>query len=67
MNWVDATPHPPLAFEVSADQIAGVRFSRTGGVHGFATEPLPSGSIVPSAIETNILNPSAVKSDLPHS
>ena len=62
MNWVDATPHPPLAFEVSADQIAGVRFSRTGGVHGFAIEPLPSGSILPSAIETNILNPSAVKS-----
>src|SRR5215475_8322748 len=60
--WLDAAPHPPLAVEISTDRIAGARLSRTGGLDGFAVEPLPPGSIVPSAVETNIINMAGVKS-----
>ena len=60
-RWLDAMPLPPIAVEVSAEQISGVRFSRHGSVHGFTMEDLPVGAIVPSAIETNLLNAAAVK------
>ncbi|HWZ97082.1 MAG TPA: hypothetical protein VN025_04910 [Candidatus Dormibacteraeota bacterium] len=59
--WLDASPHPPLAIEIAPDRIAGARLSRTGGLDGYAVEPLPPGSIVPSAVETNIINVVAVK------
>jgi type IV pilus assembly protein PilM len=58
-RWVEATPHPPLAIEISPDRIAGARFARTGAVHGFAVADVPKGAIVPSAIEANILNAAA--------
>lgn len=61
-TWLDSAPHPPLAIEIATDRIAGARLSRTGGLDGFAVEPLPPGSIVPSAVETNIINMAAVKS-----
>jgi type IV pilus assembly protein PilM len=60
-RWMDATPHPPLAFEISSDRIAGARFTRGGAVDGYSVEELPKGAVVPSAIEGNILNPGAVK------
>lgn len=56
-----ATPHPSLAFEISPEQVAGARFARSGSVIGFYVAALPSGAIVPSAIEANIANASAVK------
>jgi type IV pilus assembly protein PilM len=57
---MDATPHPPLAFEISQDRIAGVRFTRKGAMEGYAVEQLPPGAVVPSAIEPNLLNASVV-------
>jgi len=59
--WLDSSPHPPLAVEIATDRVAGARLSGTGGVDGFAVEPLPPGAIVPSAVETNLINISAVK------
>jgi type IV pilus assembly protein PilM len=59
--WLDAQPHPPIAIDISADRIAGARFTRTGSLDGFAVEALPPGAIVPSAVETNIVNGSAVR------
>ena len=61
-RWLDATPHPPLAIEISADRIAGARWTRTGGLDGFALEALSSGAILPSAVESNIVNSAAVRS-----
>ncbi len=58
---MEATPHPPLAIEISADQVAGARFSRTGSIGGYSIEELPKGALVPSAIEPNIINAAAVK------
>ena len=59
--WLDAIPHPPVAIEISSERIAGARISRTGGLDGFAVEALPAGTIVPSAVETNIVNAVAAK------
>lgn len=64
MRWMDATPHPPLAFEISQDRIAAARFTRSGSVTGYAVEELPKGAIVPSAIEPNVLNAAAVNGAL---
>lgn len=55
-RWMEATPHPPLAVEISADRVAGARFARTGAVESFAVAELAKGALVPSAIEANILN-----------
>lgn len=59
--WLDAIPHPPVAIEISGDRIAGARISRTGGLDGFAVEALPPGSVVASAVETNIVNQASAK------
>ena len=61
-RWLDAMPHPPLAIEVSPERVAAARWSRTGSLDGFAVEVLPAGAIVPSAVETNIVNIAAVRS-----
>jgi len=60
-RWLDATPHPPLALEIGLDRVAGARWTRTGGVDGYSVEVLPPGALVPSAVETNILNAAALK------
>ena len=56
VRWLDAMPHPPIAIEIAWDQIAAVRWSRTGAVEEFAVEPLPAGAIVPSAVGRNIVD-----------
>ncbi|HUL34992.1 MAG TPA: hypothetical protein VL128_13995 [Candidatus Eisenbacteria bacterium] len=60
-RWLEATPHPGLAIEIAPERVAAARFSRAGSVEGFAVEALPAGAVVPSAIETNIVNAAAVK------
>jgi len=59
-RWMEETPHPPLAMEISADRVAGARFTRHGAVQGFAVADVPKGAIAASAIEANILNAPAV-------
>jgi type IV pilus assembly protein PilM len=61
-RWLEGTAHPPVALEISVDRVAGVRFHRNGTLDGFAIENIPAGSLVPSAIETNLVNPVAIKS-----
>lgn len=60
-RWLDAMPHPPLALEISPDRVSGARWTRTGSVDGFAVEVLPAGALIPSAVETNIINSGALK------
>jgi type IV pilus assembly protein PilM len=60
-HWLDATPHPLIAIEISTDQVAAARYLRTGAVAGYFAEDLPKGAVIPSAIESNIANSSAVK------
>jgi type IV pilus assembly protein PilM len=61
-RWLEAMPHPPLGLEISQDHVAGARWTRTGGLDDFASEALPVGALTPSAVESNITNPMAVKS-----
>ncbi len=60
-RWLDASPHPPLALEIAPNRVAGARWTRTGALDGFAVEELPEGALLPSAVESNIANPAAVK------
>ncbi|MGB8476145.1 MAG: hypothetical protein WCE61_18855 [Candidatus Acidiferrum sp.] len=61
-RWLDATPHPPLAVEIGLDRVAGARWNHTGGLDAYAVEILPPGALVPSAVETNIVDSSALRS-----
>jgi type IV pilus assembly protein PilM len=59
--WLDALPLVSLAIEISPDRVAAARWSRTGSLDGYAVELLPPGALVPSAVETNVVNAAAVK------
>lgn len=61
-SWLDAIPHPPVAIEIAADRIAVARWGRAGSLDALAVELLPPGAIIPSAVETNLVNSAAVKS-----
>ncbi len=61
-NWLDATPHPPVAIEIGLDSVAGARWTRTGSVDAYRVEALPPGALVPSAVEANVVNAAALKS-----
>lgn len=60
-QWMDALPHPPLACEIAPERIAAARWTRTGGLDEFSVEALPGGAIVPSPVETNIVDPASVR------
>ncbi len=60
-RWLEGTPHPPIALEISAEQVAGVRFHRHGSVAEHTSSALPAGALAPSAIESNLVNAAAVK------
>src|SRR6266481_312191 len=60
-RWFDAMPHAPVAIEVSHDRVAAARWSRTDSLDGFAGEALPAGAVVPSAVESNIVNGAVVR------
>ena len=60
-RWLEAMPHPPLALEISQDRVAAARWTRTGGLDSYAIEALPNGALMPSAVESNIVDLTAVK------
>ena len=60
-RWLDAMPNVSLAIELAPDRIAAARWSRTGSLDGYAVESLPLGALIPSAVDTNIVNVAAVK------
>jgi len=59
-NWLDAMPHPHVAIEISPDRVAGARWTRTGSIDNFTVEPLPPAALLPSAVEANVINLSAL-------
>lgn len=60
-RWLDAIPHPPVAMEIAADRVAVARWGRSGVPDAFAIELFPPGAVVPSAVETNLVNSGAAK------
>ena len=61
VRWIDAMPRPEVAIEIACNRISAVRLSRTGNVEQFSIEPVAPGMIVPSAVDTNIIDPDGVK------
>jgi len=60
-SWLDAIPHPPVAMEITSDRIAVARWGHSGSLDAFAVELLPPGAVIPSAVETNLVNSAVVK------
>lgn len=63
-RWFNAMPHPPLALEISTERVSGVRWSRGGALEDLAVEPLRPGVLVPSAVESNIVDLATVQSSV---
>jgi type IV pilus assembly protein PilM len=61
VRWMDAIPHPLLAFEISPEKVSGARWSRTGALESYFVEALPAGALVPSAVEANIADAAVLK------
>jgi type IV pilus assembly protein PilM len=62
-RWLDAMPHPHLAIEFAPDRVAAARW-RGHSVDEFTVETLPPAALVPSAVEPNVINASALKTAL---
>ena len=61
-RWFDAIPHPMIACEIAIDYVAAARWTRTGmGLDALAVEPLPPGVILPTAVESNLINADEVR------
>jgi type IV pilus assembly protein PilM len=61
VRWLDAMPHPHLAIEFAPDRVVAARW-KGHSVDEFTAETLPPGALVPSAVEPNVINTSALKS-----
>ena len=53
-------PHPHLAIEFAPDRVAAARW-KGNSVDEFTVESLPPAALVPSAVEPNVINVSALK------
>jgi type IV pilus assembly protein PilM len=60
-RWLDAMPHPHLAIEFAPDRLVAARW-KGHSVDEFTAETLPPAALVPSAVEPNVINASALKS-----
>jgi len=61
-RWLDSIPHPLVACEIAADYVAAARWTRTGsGLDGFAVEALPPGAILPTPVESNLVDGAEVR------
>lgn len=56
--------HPTLAIEFGFDRLAAVHWARAGAVEDIAIEALPPGAIVPSPVDSNLVDVAAVRSAL---
>lgn len=64
VRWFNAVRYPPLAVEITPDRVSLVRWSHRGSVEGLAVEALPAGAVVPSAVESNIVDLPGVQAAL---
>ncbi|MGO9641676.1 MAG: hypothetical protein ACLP1Y_10270 [Candidatus Acidiferrales bacterium] len=61
-RWLDVSPHPLIACELTPAYAAVARWTHSGALDDFAMEPIPEGAIAPTAVETNLADPAAVRS-----
>jgi len=61
-HWLDAPPHPLVVCEIAPGHVAAARWARaTWALEAFAIERLSPGAVVPTAVETNLLNAAEVR------
>ncbi|MDP6607819.1 MAG: pilus assembly protein PilM [Vicinamibacterales bacterium] len=63
LRSIFSTPGPSVGIEIASDAVTAVGLARSGSnaiVSSHATEPLPSGAVVPAVNEGNIKDPAAV-------
>lgn len=64
-QWLNAMPHPSCVVEIAQNHVSAANWGKgPGHLDGFATEPLPAGTIMPSPVDANIPQPDALKSAL---
>jgi type IV pilus assembly protein PilM len=64
-RWLHATPQPGIVVEIADDHVAAAKQgSNHTRVDSFAVEPLPTGSVMASPLETNVTQPDTVRSAL---
>jgi type IV pilus assembly protein PilM len=64
-HWIHAMPHPPVVVEIAGPHVAVARTgSRSGLLEAVAVAPLPAGAVMPSTLETNVVQPEAVRATL---
>jgi type IV pilus assembly protein PilM len=64
-RWLNAMPHPSLVVEVASTHVAAAQWSATGRhLESHAIEPLPPGAVLASPVDTNVVQPEAVRSVL---
>ena len=64
-RWLNAMPHPSLVVEIASTHVAAAHWSAAGRhLESHAIEPLPSGSVMASPVDTNVVQPDAVRSVL---
>ena len=62
-HWLDAMPHPHLAIEFAPDRVAAARW-KGNSVDEFTVETLPPAALLPSAVELNVINATALRTAL---
>ena len=64
-RWLHTTPQPSVVVEIADDHVAAAQQgSGHGKLDAFAVEPLPTGSVMASPLETNVTQPDTVRSAL---
>ena len=64
-SWLQAMPHPSTVVEIAAPHVAVARWvGKSGHLEGVASEALPTGAVMASPVETNVVQPDAVRSAL---
>ena len=64
-SWIHALPHPPVVVEIAGPHVAVARWvGKSSHLEDVAVEVLPAGAVMPSTLETNIVQPEAVRSAL---
>src|SRR5450631_3387555 len=62
-QWLDTVPHPQVVCEIAPGYVAAARWARNGtDLDAFAMEPLPPGALRPTAVETNVMDATEVRS-----
>ena len=64
-RWLNAMPHPSVVVEIASEHVAAAHWSATGGhLESHAIEPLPPGAVMASPVDTNVVQPDAVRAVL---